>query len=556
MAPGPASVLATSLSAAARRWALDLTRRRSVTGSPDEGSFGPWLAARLRADPAFADAKVWTFPVSPGDARHVVAMLVRGTGPRTLVLTGHYDTVALSDYGDLADLATEPDLLAEALRGRLAAAAGTPAARRAAADLASGDFLPGRGLLDMKAGLAAGLAVAAAFAGAGREGNLLVLAVPDEEANSAGARAAAPALRGLAAEHGLELVGAVNLDAIADDGDGSDGRAITLGTVGKVLPTAFVAGLATHAGFPLAGLNAAVLAGAIARRVEWAAELADPGWSRATPPSLLSLRDGKPAYDVTTPGRAFATFNVLFVSLTPEEILARFAALCREATAQVLAELRGRAAGFAAVGRAIDAVPDIPVLRFAELAARARVAAPGAEEEALAASGGPDVSLPERSRRVTEALWQASGLAGPAVVVGFGSVPYLPTRLSDRPDARRLAEACALAAREAPGPAVRCVDVFAGISDMSFLGEADEASLAPVAANTPIWPLLEWPQTGGIAGLPMVNAGPWGRDYHTPLERMHVGYGFDVLPLMVDRIARRMVSDRGARPPAGQAGKA
>jgi arginine utilization protein RocB len=31
-------------------------------------------------------------------------------------------------------------------------------------------------------------------------------------------------------------------------------------------------------------------------------------------------------------------------------------------------------------------------------------------------------------------------------------------------------------------------------------------------------------------GWPAINIGPWGRDYHTPLERLHVPYAFQTLP--------------------------
>ena len=160
-----------------------------MTGTADEAAFGPWLATRLAAVFAGRRAAVWTFPVAPGDARHCVALLVRGGGAReTVVLTGHYDTVSTRDYGDLAGLATDPEALAPALLARLSATASTPAQNRAKADLASGAFLPGRGLLDMKAGLAAGIVAAERFAVAGGRGNVLFLAVPDEEAASAGAR--------------------------------------------------------------------------------------------------------------------------------------------------------------------------------------------------------------------------------------------------------------------------------------------------------------------------------------------------------------------------------
>jgi arginine utilization protein RocB len=71
------------------------------------------------------------------------------------------------------------------------------------------------------------------------------------------------------------------------------------------------------------------------------------------------------------------------------------------------------------------------------------------------------------------------------------------------------------------------VNYFAGISDLSFYGEA-AGDLSVVAANTPIWGMgFMMP---GPGGWPTVNIGPWGRDYHTPLERLHAPYAFETLP--------------------------
>ena len=217
--------MVTDLAAMCRSLALDLVARPSVTGTAEEASFGPWLVEYLRgwAERTVPAAEVWSFPVGPGDGRHVVALLLRGSGARTVVLTGHYDTVTVDDYGDLAPLAGDPDRLRDALLARLEGAT-TAAARRVQEDLASGTFLPGRGLLDMKCGLAAGLAALASIGRAGFAGNLLFLAVPDEENASAGARAAAAELPGLASARGLQVAAVINLDAIADDGDGSAGR--------------------------------------------------------------------------------------------------------------------------------------------------------------------------------------------------------------------------------------------------------------------------------------------------------------------------------------------
>ncbi|MDQ3559615.1 MAG: arginine utilization protein RocB, partial [Pseudomonadota bacterium] len=169
-----------ALAARAAEWTFELVAMPSVNGTADEATFALALRDRLAALPIFAadpDA-VWLIPV-PDDplGRASVAALLRGEGARTVILTGHFDTVRVDDYGDLCHLATQPRELREALRKRLARSAATPAERLALADLESGEFLPGRGMLDMKSGLAAGLAALEAFAGvAERPGNVLFLA--------------------------------------------------------------------------------------------------------------------------------------------------------------------------------------------------------------------------------------------------------------------------------------------------------------------------------------------------------------------------------------------
>ncbi len=530
-----------------RTISIALTERPSVTGTPDEASFGPWLASYLSDLGCFGPApEIWTFPVAPGDPRLCVAMLVRRSGDATVVLTGHYDTVTTADYGELEPLAISPEALAAALALRVADAPdGTPEAR-ARDDLASGHFLPGRGLLDMKAGLAASLAAISAFAGDRQaEGNLLFLAVPDEENASAGARAAAAHLASLAAARGLSIRAAINLDAIADDGDGSAGRVVALGSVGKVLPTAFVVGTPVHSGFPLRGLNAAVLAGAIARRLEWAPELTDEsGRDPGTPVSLLSLRDGKTGYDVTTPGSAFATWSVLNLRRDPALVLDIVEHLTRDAIDACLAELRERAAQS---GQPAGDDPGVEILRYGALLAEALVRWPDLPDDLdrqareMVKAGA---SLPDICHALTATVWRRSGRRKPAVVLGLGSMPYLAVELADD-EVLRVAQACIAEAPARHGVTLSPVEFFAGISDMSFFGQGDAGTFEALGRDTPAWRSCIALGPSSLADIPTLNIGPWGRDYHTPLERIETRYGFGALPgILLDICTRLLPSDR------------
>jgi arginine utilization protein RocB len=483
-----------TLAERAREIALALTSWPSATGTPQEAAFAPKLADYL----SHFDA--WMEAISGGRAN--VFALKKGASARTIVLAGHFDTVPFDDYGDLAPLALDPEGLREAMIARLKRSGESALAL---ADLESGDFLPGRGLLDMKSGLAAGIAAMEAYDGAG---SILFVATPDEEDRSAGMRAAAPRIAEIAREHGLDIALFINLDAISDQGDGGAGRVVAMGSIGKQLLAALAVGKEAHACYPQDGANAAYLAAELACAFELAPELAEStGDELAAPPTALSLKDSKSGYNVTTPAQAFAYWNTLQHRRSADDVMGIALGLAKGAMARAMAR----------VGRAV------PVYRYCEVLARApkqEIADYAAE---LAGRGALD--LPERTRLLMAHVWSRSGLAGPAVVLGFGSIPYAAVALGDDALERRIMGA---AGKHGLG----AIRYFPGISDMSFAGRA------PAAGANPDTPLagsgFDMPEP---AGYPAINIGPWGRDYHHWLERLHAPYAFETLPRVVLGVA-------------------
>lgn len=515
----------------------------SVTGSADERAFAGRLFDLLAGLPPFAGApeNLVRVPAANGDAPDSVVGLVRGSGRRALVLSGHFDTVGIENYGALSPLACDPDALLAALREELGSAA-TPAERLAAEDFAGGDFLPGRGVCDMKSGVAAGIAVAEAFAeDPGRGGNLLLVFTPDEENRSRGIRAVRDALPRLAHRWDIDIIGAVNLDASSDLGDGASGRSVFLGSVGKLLPFAYVLGRSAHAGYPFEGVSATLIAAEIVRRIEVNAALAERAHGQAiAPPVCLSARDGRERYDVTMPDRMWLAFNVLTQERTPAAVLALFTAEVRAATEQALrryAELGAQHGGTAA------ACFEPRVLDVAELRRLAGGVA------AHTGDGAIDASDPLKiTPHLCEGMVRRAGLEGPAVVVGFASLHYPAVHLDAAdPAHRRLLTSAEQAAQETAaryGTGIGFAEYFAGISDMSFLGSRP-AGLELVADNTPSADFIDRPAEQVLL-FPVLNIGPWGREYHQKLERVHAPYAFEVLPALLGRLVALLFADQAS----------
>lgn len=540
----------------ARALSIEMTTWPSVTGSDGEAAFADRLKALLAETPYFTAHPDHVFVrESHGEpARKNLFALVRGKGRRTLVLAGHFDTVSIANYGALANLATEPEALQAALIAELSGKTALNSAEaKALADLEGGDFLPGRGLLDMKSGLAAGIVALERFAELDAPpGNLLFIATPDEENRSRGMISVRNALAEIADQHDLDIIGGINLDSTSDEGDGADGRALYLGSVGKYSPFAFVVGCPTHAGYAYHGVSAHLIAAEIMRAMEFNDELTDDAFGETSPaPVCLEGRDVRHGYEVTTPAHVWLSFNWLTHSKSSTEMLAGFRTLAAAALETALDTQRRNATRyFAAQGKAPPLSFHGHVLSYGDLRDLVRDRGGAAALERLAAKEATLTQENDQlaiSRELLALAVIEAGLEGSAVIIGFSSLHYPMVHVAQLGAAgsrfhERLRQAIAtIETRHATTIATK--QFFAGISDMSFFGHRPEEANAEVLIdNTPAAMLSDHPPAK-LLSYPVVNIGPWGRDYHQKWERVHAPYTFGILPELVYEAAVSCLMD-------------
>ena len=158
---------------------LDLVSIPSVSPSAEmENRIARFIHSRLRELPYF-DERPGDLRLLPleGDphGRYLVFAMVRAESETadTVILTGHMDVVGVEVCGSLAPYAFRP----EEYSRRLVSAVISPDARK---DLETGQWLFGRGVADMKSGVAAGMDLfMEAASGPGKYGaNVAVLFVP------------------------------------------------------------------------------------------------------------------------------------------------------------------------------------------------------------------------------------------------------------------------------------------------------------------------------------------------------------------------------------------
>jgi arginine utilization protein RocB len=235
---------------------LDLVSCRSVVGTADEIAMGE------KVFQIFSGIDYWKknpqllkklpFINDPLGRFSVVASLKGGKGPsgKTVVMVGHTDTVGISDYGDFKDLATRPDKLVEVLKS-------VSLSDDARKDLESGNWLFGRGILDMKCGVSIIIAIMEHISKdiENFEGNIVFAAVGDEEGNSGGMLAFVPELVRLQEAEGYDYLAVIDTDYTAPRYENDSSRYIYIGTVGKLMPSFYVVGKETHVGEPFNGLD-------------------------------------------------------------------------------------------------------------------------------------------------------------------------------------------------------------------------------------------------------------------------------------------------------------
>lgn len=322
----------------------DLVAIPSISNTEEERGAADYLAESLagqayfRANPRLCGR----FPIA-GDplGRTVAYGLVRGNGRRTVILTGHYDVVDTEEYGEFRKYAYDVEAWKRAegaeLEGLLEML--TPGARE---DLCSGEWLFGRGVNDMKGGLAVGLAVTEWFGDevlSGREmnGNILFLSVPDEEAYSAGMRGAVPLFVELAEGYDLEYACLLDLEPCFDEGGKQQ---VFIGSVGKMLPAVLVQGAKAHVVEAFKGLNAVGVLAQLFMETELAPEFAEVCQGElCPPPTWFNLRDRKEGYDVSVPLRAGGYMSVLGFEKTAEGLMERLKELGRKAFADYAARM-------------------------------------------------------------------------------------------------------------------------------------------------------------------------------------------------------------------------
>lgn len=549
-------IIAGNLGEKIRNIAVELTHIRSVVGTYGEITIAEEIYKHLE--------KIEYFKKHPDNLRYLplkndelgrknVLAFIEGTkrhSKRTILSLGHIDTAGIDDFAELKEYADKPEIIQEKLKS-------IKFCEETLAEIHSPDWIFGRGIFDMKTGVAALLVMLEEFSKQvdDLEGNIVFIGVPDEEGNSAGMLSGVEDLEQLAMERDWEFIAAVNTDYMTTKYPGDDNKYVYIGTVGKLLPCFYLYGEETHVGEAFNGLDANLLASEVLYQVDLSTDLCDIADGEVTlPPISLCQRDLRTEYSVQTTNAVNLYFNYATHSSQPDEVLAKCKAKAEQSFENVIKRLNEEYEKYCNLSNIpFRKLPwKTQVLTYDELYRHVKSEMGDKIDEIIA---GLVAALKQKgvddrafSLAIVQEVHKYYSDQNSKIVVYFAP-PYYPHIFVQGYDAKERNLLCAVE------QAVTDVKVqydynivikkfYPYISDLSYCSiSQNTANIKGLTDNLPAWPHkynLPIKSMQNIS-MPVVNIGPFGKDAHKLSERLCTAYSFDAMPQILYKTLQNLL---------------
>lgn len=476
--------------------------------------------------------------------RNVMALLLgeKDDNPHTLIWHGHMDTVGVDDYKSLKPYAFDPDALEKALHQMTLP-------KEMQEDLDSGDYLFGRGALDMKSGDAVFLVLLKHLAENVSElsGNILLSINPVEENRHQGIIEETPILMSLKETYHLEYVAAINNDYTCPLYPDDPHHYVYMGTVGKLLPCFYIQGKETHVGQPFEGFDASRIAAKLVDRITLNTDFLDVYNDEYTlPPMVLKMKDLKDSYNVQTAFDSFVYFNYLVHNEEITDTIPKFTKVAQEILDEELDYLNAQYQKFCRLTHTSYTPYTFQpkVYTFAQLKEKYLETFDHdhySELEKIAAilnERGEDQR--EIPISMVKSMLNELAINDPVIVLYFAA-PYCPHNTLKDEDGQEKALKDKLTKMvknfgEKVHLDYKVLQFFPSLSDSSYIKIDDSnESITALQENFPAMKYIYNLDTTTMKALniPALDFGVYGKDAHKWMERVYKPYSFEVLPQLI-----------------------
>ncbi|AWM45921.1 M20 family metallopeptidase [Bacillus amyloliquefaciens] len=529
-----------------------LVALNSINGTLGEGKKADYIKDMIKSFPYFQEnpSHVWeqAIPEDPYGRKNIFAFIEgNGDSLNTVIYHAHLDTVGIEDFGPLKDIAFDSDRLAEYFSNY-------EFDRDVQRDARSGEWMFGRGSVDMQSGIAVHLANLLHFSERRDQlpGHILFMANPDEESQHSGILTSISELKRLKQEKQLRYLAAINNDFITPLYEGDTTRYIYTGAAGKLLPCFAIYGREVHVGDTLSGIDPNLIASEITRRIHNNIHMAENiEGELVLPPTCLYLRDNKEAYNVQTAVSSYVYFNYFIYEKTAKEVMDQLTAVADEAckeTERKLSDYYDEYCERTSLPKK-EMSWNVQVYSLEDYLKRLRsrgIDPAQCIEQAFKTY--EHLELRMRCFKAVEELQKLDPEQGAKVII-FYAPPYLPHNyLKEESTRDRLLQHVIQEAVDktaaSTGETFVFKKFFPYLADGSFLSlHETDAEVSAFTDNFPGWDVIGTIPFKEIRELniPSVNIGVYGKDGHKWTERVYKPYTFHVLPELIQQTTMHLL---------------
>ncbi|MGM0941146.1 MAG: M20/M25/M40 family metallo-hydrolase [Bacillota bacterium] len=521
-----------------------LVNYQSVTGSSAEIALAEYMYHLLEQNQYFQTNPSYLKLHGLDDGRRLLTAFVKSKNEtdKTIILLSHFDVVDVEDFGSLQNLAFHPKALTKELykqKERLSKAVQQ--------DMETGDWLFGRGTMDMKAGLTVHLSMLEKAIDGEFDGNILLLTVPDEEVNSKGMLTALPILHEWKEKQKLTYLACLNGEPMFSKYPGDEAYYVYTGSIGKILPGFYCYGKESHVGEPFSGVNPNLMISFLSQQLELDEAFIERIGDEVTPPPVsLMQRDLKENYSVKTPQSAIAMYNVLYMKQSLHDINLKLLQGAMDAAQNIEHYIQEKADHFSEIATDFTMPPiKVNVMMYEELYQEAVKRYGQAEinrRQNLLVSQRTEGDRDFSTLLVQDLASMCKDLA--PMIILFYCPPFYPAVSSGTdPYIQQVMKEITTYTKEKYQINLTVSEFFTGLSDLSFVGPPSTlGSLKNYTSNMPL-------QNNGFEipedvmeqlTMPVLNIGPLGKDPHQWTERLEITYSFEYLPKIVERAIHRL----------------
>ena len=536
---------------------LELTSQLSVVDTSDELLISEKVYSILSELDYFKlnPSQLYELPLENDNlGRKNVFAIVKGekkSSSKSVVLIGHTDTVGISDFGDLKEYANKPSLLMEKLKN-------INIPKDARDDLESGDYIFGRGVFDMKSGVAIHMAILEDLSQkvSEWEGSIVFASVCDEEGSSMGMLNAVGELVRIKNNYNFDYGGVIDTDLMTEDYIGDENKYIYVGSTGKIMPSFYIVGKETHVGEAFKGLDPTQIASAIELKINMNPEFSDVTDGEVTmPPVALKMRDLKTEYSCQIAKTAVLFFHFNTNSSTPDELIKKMSSVAYDCFQNTIDTLNGYYKTFCEmIKREHKVLPWVArVMSYEELksAVLKEVGVEFQKEiDEYSEKLAKDLTVDARDKGMLliEFIHSHWSDKNPVIIIYF-TPPYYPHISTDGKNSKekiflKIIDEV-IDSIEADYKFVKR-KFYPGISDLSYASlPKDEKVVDAFRKNTPGFGsnIYNLPiQDMRELNLPIANIGPFGKDAHKFTERIEKKYTFEITPELVYNTIMKLIS--------------